>query len=297
MTIDPAPTVPNSRPLLVVDGDNLAHRAYHSTPKSVRGKDDRPINAIVGWTNMLLGLYDAEQPRAVFVGWDTLKMATYRHKLLPTYQAGRVFDREIVEQLDMLPELTRAFGFGCGKAAGYEADDAMASAVKLEVERGGCCLVFTNDRDAYQQVSDRVTVISPVKGIRDIARIGPAEVEARFGVPPSLVRDFKALAGDASDNIPGAMGVGPKKAAALLKAHGSLEAVINATSGATSLRADAEKLLLYREIVTLQTDLDVVMPEDGPPDYLSAAKLLREWGADNLAARLETRAAQPPLPA
>src|SRR5438552_1561318 len=97
------------RPLLIIDGDNLAHRAYHSMPKSLKSADGRPINAIVGWTNMLMTLWEAEQPRSVFVAWDTLGIDTYRHKLWPTYQAGRVFDNAIVRQLDLLPTLAAAF--------------------------------------------------------------------------------------------------------------------------------------------------------------------------------------------
>src|ERR687886_741220 len=91
----------SDRPLLIIDGDNLAHRAYHSIPKSVRGVGGRAINAVVGWTNMMLYLWEQEQPRAVYVGWDTLGEETYRNRLWPGYQAGRVFEREIVEQLDL----------------------------------------------------------------------------------------------------------------------------------------------------------------------------------------------------
>ena len=120
----------DERPLLVIDGDNLAHRAYHSMPKSLKSSDGRPINAIVGWTNMLLTIWDNEQPRSMFVAWDTLGVDTYRHKLWPTYQGGRVFDDAIVKQLNLLPSLAAAFGFGVGKQAGYEADDFMAAAAQ-----------------------------------------------------------------------------------------------------------------------------------------------------------------------
>ena len=114
---------PSERPLLIIDGDNLAHRAYHSMPKTLRSSDGkRPINAIVGWTNMLLTVWEAEQPRSIFVAWDTLGIDTYRHKLWPTYQGGRVFDDAIVKQLNWLPALAAAFGFKNGKGAGYEAD-------------------------------------------------------------------------------------------------------------------------------------------------------------------------------
>ncbi|HYY65098.1 MAG TPA: hypothetical protein VE688_10810, partial [Gaiellaceae bacterium] len=124
-----------SRPLLVIDGDSLAHRAYHALPKTIRRADKRPSGAIVGFTNFLLRLWDTEQPRAVLVGWDTLEVPTYRHKAFEGYQAGRQFDADLLEQLALLPELTEAFGFAYGKAPGYEADDFLAAAVAAEERR------------------------------------------------------------------------------------------------------------------------------------------------------------------
>jgi DNA polymerase-1 len=274
-------------PLLVVDGDNLAHRAYHSIPKSVKGANGRPINAIVGWTNMLLYLWQTEQPRAIFVGWDTLGIPTYRHKLWPDYQGGRQFDDAIVKQLSWLPELCVAFGFGVGKGAGYEADDFLASAAREEEAQGGTSLVLTNDRDAYQIVTDATTVISPKKGIRELARIGPQQVVDYFGVLPEQVPDYKALAGDASDNIPGAKGVGPKAAAALLLKYGTLDHVLAAWA-TTGLHArEADQLRAFREIATVHADLPVSLPASGPPRFETASALLREWGASNLADRVE----------
>ncbi|MBV9357148.1 MAG: 5'-3' exonuclease [Chloroflexi bacterium] len=274
-------------PLLVVDGDNLAHRAYHSIPKGVKGANGRPINAIVGWTNMLLYLWQTEQPRAVFVGWDTLGVPTYRHKLWPEYQAGRQFDDAIVKQLNWLPELCAAFGFGVGKGAGYEADDFLASAAREEEAQGGTSLVLTNDRDAYQIVTDATTVISPRKGIRELARIGPRQVVDYFGVLPEQVPDYKALAGDASDNIPGAKGVGPKAAAALLLKYGTLEHVLTAWAS-TGLRAgELDQLRAFCQIATVHADLPVTLPASGPPHFEAASALLRQWGANNLADRVE----------
>src|SRR5205823_8716278 len=152
-------------------------------------------NAIVGFTNMVLYLWESEQPRSIFTAWDTLGVETYRHKLWPTYQAGRVFDNAIVRQLDWLPALAAAFGFGVGKKAGYEADDFMAAAARAETRRGGKSLLLTTDRDAYQLVSDTVTVLAPRAGVRDLVRIGPEQVVERMGVLPEQVPDFKALAG------------------------------------------------------------------------------------------------------
>jgi DNA polymerase I len=277
------------RPLLVVDGDNLAHRAYHAMPKSLKGAGGRTINSVVGWTNMMLTVWDAEAPRAVFVAWDTLDSPTYRHELWPTYQAGRVFDRALLEQLDVLPLVAAAFGFGVGKATGYEADDLMAAAAIAETARGGHSLLLTTDRDAYQLVNDSVMVLAPRSGVRDLMRIGPAEVVERFGVLPEQVPDFKALAGDASDNIPGAKGVGPRSAAALLLKHGTLDDVIEAWGGGLS-PDQAERLRTFREVVRMRPEVPVALPETGPPTWQRAAETLLALGADRLAERVASRA-------
>ena len=126
------------RPLLAVDGDSFAHRAYHALPKSIRRRGNQGGGAIVGFANLLLRLYEDEQPRAVLVGWDTLDAPTYRHHALEGYQGGRRFDAELIDQLEMLPEFVAACGFACAKAAGYEADDFLAAAVADEEGRRHC---------------------------------------------------------------------------------------------------------------------------------------------------------------
>jgi DNA polymerase-1 len=269
------------KPLLIVDGDNLAHRAYHSTPKSVTGKDGAPLNAIVGWTSMLMRVWQEEQPRAIFVAWDTLGVDTYRNKLWPPYQTGRIFDREIVQQLNLFPTVCEAFGFGVGKAAGYEADDFMAAACTQEVAAGGSVLLYTTDKDSYQLVSERVTMIAPKKGTRELDRIGPHEVVARFGVLPEQVPDFKALSGDASDKIPGLRGIGPKSAADLLLKYGSLEAVLDAWPKPE----EVELALRFREVTRMRHDAPAELPTGGP-DWRSGASALRALGAENLAERV-----------
>ena len=276
----------SERPLLIIDGDNLAHRAYHSMPKSLKSPDGRPINAILGWTNMLLTLWENEQPRSIFTAWDTLHVDTYRHKLWPTYQAGRIFDDAIVKQLDLLPTLAAAFGFGVGKQPGYEADDFMAAAAEAETRRGGNSLLLTTDRDAYQLVSDSVTVLAPRAGVRDLVRIGPPQVVERMGVLPEQIPDFKALAGDSSDNIPGAKGIGPKAAASLLLKYGTLEAVLEARPEMPA----ADQLRTFKEIVAMRgADLTVTLPKTAPPNWQRAAERLRELGANNLADRIAGR--------
>src|SRR6266550_625388 len=142
-----------TKPLLVIDGDSLAHRAYHALPRSMRRAEGKPSNALVGFSNFLMRLWEAEAPRAAMVGWDTLFVPTYRHELFAGYQGGRAFDDELLEQLDLLPELVRSFGFAAAKGAGYEADDFLAAAVRHEEERGGTSVVVTSDRDSFQLAS------------------------------------------------------------------------------------------------------------------------------------------------
>jgi DNA polymerase-1 len=275
-----------SAPLLVVDGDSLAHRAFHALPRSIRRSNGRPGNLLTGFTSMLLRLWQAERPRAVFVGWDTLTVPTYRHELLPGYQAGRVFDPELLEQLDLAPGLLEAAGIVCGKAPGYEADDFLASAVAAERARGGSAIVATSDRDAFQLVSDEVTILQPVRGVSELARIGPAEVRERYGVEPEQVPDFIALRGDPSDKIPGARGIGAKTAATLLGQYGSLEALIEAGR----FSAEAEALRLYRSVATMDPGPEIPPLPDREPDWRAGAAAAVELGLGRLAGRLEEAA-------
>jgi DNA polymerase-1 len=275
------------RPLLAIDGDSLAHRAYHALPKSMKSATGRPSGALVGFANFLLRLWQAEEPRTVVVGWDTLGVPTYRSEAFPSYQSGRVFDEALVEQLDRLPELVRALGFCAAKEAGYEADDFLAAAVAQEEGRGGLTLVATSDRDAFQLVSERTSVLQPVKGVSELARIGPAEVRERYGVEPAQVPDFIALRGDPSDKMPGAKGIGPKTAAALLGQYGSLEAAL--ADGRFS--AQREELLLYRRIATMDASAPLPSLADQAPRWAEASSLAVSWGLGNLAGRLEALAA------
>jgi 5'-3' exonuclease, N-terminal resolvase-like domain len=164
----------SARPLLVVDGDSFAHRSYHALPKTILRKDGKGGGAIVGFANFLLRLYEAERPRAVLVGWDTLDVPTERHEKFPDYQSGREFDEALIEQLDVLPEFVSACGFANAKAPGYEADDFLAAAAAKEQKRGGTVLVASGDRDTFQLASERTTIVFPVRA-GEMARIGPAE--------------------------------------------------------------------------------------------------------------------------
>jgi len=270
------------KPLVVVDGDSFAHRSYHALPKSIRRADGGPGGLLTGVGNVLVRLWEEERPRAVVVCWDTLAVPTYRHVALPTYQGGREFDSELLEQLDLVPALCGALGFAVAKGDGYEADDFVAAAVGREEERGGTALVASGDRDMYQLVSERTTVLQPQKGGGAFARIGPAEVRERYGVDPAQVPDFIALRGDPSDKIPGARGVGEKTAATILQEHPTLEAAL----AAGRFAGEADALRLYRSIATMDRAAPLPPLPDQEPSWGRGAELAEEWGLGRLAARL-----------
>lgn len=270
-----------SRPLLVVDGDSFTHRAYHALPKTIRRAGNRPGGAIVGFANTLIRLYEAEQPRAVLAGWDTLEEATYRHVALESYQSGREFDDALLEQLALMPEFVAACGFANAKGAGYEADDFLAAAVRREEKRRGTVVVASGDRDSFQLASDRTTILYPVRA-GEMARIGPAEVRERYGVEPKQVPDFIALRGDPSDKIPGAKGVGAIGAANLLGRYPTLEEAL----AAGMFSRQAKELRLYRSIATMDASAPLPRLPDQKPTWRKAAALAIQWGLNALAERL-----------
>jgi exodeoxyribonuclease-3 len=272
------------RPLLVIDGDSFAHRSYHALPKTIRRSDGKAAGAILGFANFLLRVYADERPRAVVVGWDTLGVATKRHELFPAYQSGRDFDDDLIEQLDILPEFVAACGFANAKAPGFEADDFLAAAAAAEEHARGAVLVASGDRDSFQLASKHTTILYPSRG-GEIGRIGPEEVRQRYGVDPKQVPDFIALRGDPSDKLPGAIGVGPKRAAQLVRRYGSLDRVLSAGL----FRSQAETLRLYRLIATMDASAPLPALTDQTPTWAAASSLARAWGLKQLADRLEEK--------
>jgi DNA polymerase I len=232
---------------------------------------------------MLTRLWESEQPDAVLVAWDTLEVPTYRHEAFDAYQSGRIFEESILEQLASMPGLTKSLGFTLAKGAGYEADDFLAAAADTWP---GEVLVATSDRDAFQLASERVTILQPTRGVSELARIGPAEVRERYGVDPEQVPDLIALRGDPSDKLPGARGIGPKKAAEILARHRTLEDVL----AAGRFAAEAEDLRLYRRIAVM--DASASLPPLSPqrPDWAGASAFLEELGLGAAAKRVQSLA-------
>ncbi len=253
-----------------------------SAAESIRGKGDRPADAILGFANLLLRLYREEKPRAVLVGWDTYEEPTYRHEAFAAYQSGREFDDELLEQLVVIPDFVTACGFANAKRAGYEADDFLAAAAAAEERRGGTALIASGDRDTFQLASARTTILYPIRG-GVMERIGPAEVRGRYGVDPDQVPDFIALRGDPSDKLLGAPGVGASGAATLLQKYGSLSAILK--TGRFAKHAD--DLRLYRSIATMDSKAPLPRFSDQRPTWSKVAGLAHKWELKQLAVRLD----------
>jgi DNA polymerase I len=158
--------------------------------------------------------------------------------MFPAYQSGREFYEELIEQQNLLPKFVAAFGFVNAKAPGFEADDFLAAAVAAEERAGGTAIVASGDRDSFQLASPTTTVLYPSRG-GELARIGPEEVRRRYGVDPKQVPDFIALRGDPSDKLPGVPGVGPKRAAQLLRRYETLDGVLEPACSQLRLRRSA----------------------------------------------------------
>ncbi|MBV8953803.1 MAG: hypothetical protein JO179_06685, partial [Solirubrobacterales bacterium] len=172
-----------------------------------------------------------------------------------------------------------------------EADDLLGSLAAVEADAGGRALIVTGDRDMFQCVGERVSVLLLKSGISGFEEMDPAAVRRRYGVGPDLVPDFIALRGDPSDGLPGATGIGPKTAAALLGKHGSLEGAIGAAEDerprvALALTESADELRAFRDIATLRT-ATLRRPDDRPTDLAGGARAARELGLNRLADRLE----------
>jgi 5'-3' exonuclease len=285
-------------PLLIADVPWLLYRSHFGLPKSIVGADGRPVNALLGTVNALLAVL-AERPARAVVACTGAEQASYRVKLYRPYHAHREpMPPELRAQWERAPALLESLGWVVCDAGELEADDAMFSHARAESRAGGEALLLTADRDLFQAVDDRVAMIELAKG-RIVNEIGPEQVRERCnGIGPELVPDLIALRGDPSDGLPGAPGIGPKRAAELLLGHGSLERVLEAAASsepAARPRASAtliehrELLLAFKRIATL-VPIPVQRPSDVTTDHAAGARAARALGMNRLAERLRALA-------
>ena len=282
-------------PLLLVDAPYMLYRAFFALPDKITGKDKRPVNALLGSVNAILAVVEEEGPRATIccMGPDA---APYRTELYPPYHAHRPpMPDDLAWQWDRAPALYEALGWAGAYDAELEADDLLGALAREEEAAGGSALVLTGDRDLFQCATDAVTVLLlGGRGKKGPERVDPADVRRRYGIEPAQVPDFIALRGDPSDGLPGAKGIGEKRAAEILKRSGTLEAALEEAeadgAAPSSLLAVADELRAFREIATLR-EPEVKRPPDAPTDYAGGAAAARELGMDRLADRLEKEAA------
>jgi 5'-3' exonuclease len=281
-----------TQPLLVVDAPSLMYRAFFALPDSITGRDGMAVNALLGTANLVLQVVERDDPRAVVLCFGA-EAALYRKALYEPYHGDRPeMPDKLVPQWAAAREFFTAFGWTVLEHAELEADDLLGSLAAIERDAGGRALLFTGDRDMFQCVDDAVAVLWPGKGS---SRDGPELIDAdgvreRYGIEPSQVPDFIALRGDPSDGLPGARGIGEKTARDLLRAHGTLESVIEHAREQTpriaaALTDQADELRAFLDIATLRS-ADVQRPTDAPLDRPGAAAAAREFGMNRLAERL-----------
>ena len=279
-------------PLLAVDAPFVLYRSFYALPDSIHGSAGRPVNALLGAVNLLLRIAADRGPRAIVMCFGA-DAAPYRTELFPAYHADRPpVPDPLAWQFERAPELFSAFDWDIESSPELEADDLLGALASVEADAGGRALIVTGDRDMFQCVSDQVSVLLLKSGISGFEEMDPGAVRRRYGVGPELVPDFIALRGDPSDGLPGAPGIGPKTAAALLSKYGSLEGAIAGADAerpriASTLTESADELRAYRDIATLRT-ADVERPADQTTDLAGGARAARELGLNRLAERLET---------
>lgn len=285
-------------PLLVVDAPFVLYRSFYALPDSIRGAAGRPVNAMLGATNLLLRIAAEIAPRAIVICFGA-EQAAYRVELYAGYHAQRPpMPEDLAWQFATAPTLFRELGWQVSDSSELEADDLLGAYAELEGAAGGKALLLTGDRDMYQCVNEHTRVLYLKQGASGFETVDPAEVERRYGIPPAAVPDFIALRGDPSDGLPGAPGIGEKTAAELLRRHGTLDRLLAAVEdgGAgerprivITLREHADTLRAYREIARLRP-VKVTRPDDAATDLAAGAKAASQLGIRALAGRLEAAA-------
>ncbi len=285
--------------LFLIDGNSLAYRAFFALPESIATSTGVPTNAIFGFASMLVKILTDYGPKATVVVWDA--GSSGRKEVYSEYKAGRATRPDLLkEQWPHLEPLVEAFGYRNIRVDGYEADDVIASiAEQAKVQDPPIeVMIVTGDRDAYQLVDDRVSIMTTSRGITDTKVYDRQGVIDRYGIPPELVPDFLGLKGDSSDNIPGVPGIGDKTAADLLTRFGSLESVLDSIdeiSGAKrkqNLTEHADDARISKHLATAQREipldgLDIAQFATQPPDRSRLRDVFREFELREPLRRLE----------
>ncbi|NDU76922.1 DNA polymerase I [Actinomadura sp. DSM 109109] len=276
-----SPTTPDKRDrLLLLDGHSLAYRAFFALPvENFSTTDGQPTNAVYGFTSMLINVLRDEKPTHIAVAFDRSE-PTFRHEQYVEYKAGRQkTPDEFRSQVSLIFEVLDALRIPRLSVAGFEADDIIATLSVQATRAGMQTLIVTGDRDAFQLVDDSVTILYPVRGVSELARMDPAAVQAKYGVPPERYRELAALVGESSDNLPGVPGVGPKTAAKWLTKYGDLATLVDRVGeikgkAGDSLREHLSGVLRNHQINKLDCEVGL---ELAPPQLA-----MGQWDRDEI---------------
>ncbi len=281
--------------LFLVDGNNLAYRAFFALPEELATTEGFPTNALLGFTNMLFKLLSDYKPKGVAVAWDTRPVE--RLELAETYKADRRPTPDLLgEQFPFFRPIVEAFGYRNLEFEGWEADDVIATLATRADDLGIRTCIVSTDRDAFQLVSDNVSLMMTPRGVSDVNVYTPDRVEARYGIRPEQIPDFIGLKGDTSDNIPGIPGIGDKTAGQLIAQYGSLEEVIEHADELSPARRKnitehAEQARQSKELATMRRDLDVDCDPAElvllPPDRSKLREMFRRFEFRNLLGRVD----------
>ena len=254
--------------LLLLDGHSLAYRAFFALPaENFSTTTGQHTNAVYGFTSMLINMLRDEAPTHIAVAFD-LSRQTFRMEEYPDYKAGRArTPDEFQGQLPLLHEVLDALRIRYVELPGYEADDIIATLATQAEEEGIEVVICSGDRDTFQLVTDRVNVLYPVRGVSEVARIDPAAVMTRYGVPPVRYSDLAAMVGESSDNLPGVPGVGPKTAAKWITQFGDLDGIVAGIDqikgkAGEALREHLDQVLRNRRLNQLVRDAPVGVTVD-----------------------------------
>jgi DNA polymerase-1 len=281
--------------LFLVDGNNLAYRAFFALPEELATSEGFSTNALLGFTNMLFKLLADYRPKGVAVAWDTRPV--HRTELLETYKVERKPMPDLLrEQFPYFRPIVEAFGYRNLEFEGWEADDVIATLAHEADEAGIKTTVVSTDRDAFQLVTENVALMMTPRGVSDVHVYTPDRVEARLGITPDKVPDFIALKGDPSDNIPGIPGIGDKTAGQLIAQYGSLEEVLEHVDELTparskAIREHADQARGAKVLATMRTDLELDCdPAElvlSPPDRSTLKEMFRRFEFRNLLGRVD----------
>ena len=249
--------------LLLIDGHSMAYRAFFALPaENFTTAQGQHTNAIYGFATMLISLLKDEKPTHVAVAFDVSRK-TFRTDIFPDYKANRAkTPDEFRSQMSFLNDLVKGFGITQFALEGYEADDIIATITKQAEREGAEVLICTGDRDSFQLVTDKTTVLYPKRGVSELARMTPDAVQEKYGMTPDQYPDFAALRGDPSDNLPSIPGVGEKTAAKWIVEYGSLKDLISNVDKVggkvgQSLRDNIDDVIRNRELTQLVHDAPI----------------------------------------